>query len=500
MKSFLALVAPVVISLLVSACPELGAEPSVEADASTRKPHPASPRDSGADRPTPNAIHTVQEGQTLWDIARAYGVSVKDIMDANQLKPRDIRRVSKGAKLEIPGRTEVVEVETATDRAAKQKELPPVEDGAYHFLRRGESVWTLARLYDVKAQAIIERNGFSDDDLHLLREGSPVIIPGIDKSKIKQSEPEKHSGFVHEVVRGENIWDIARAFQVSMSEIMAANGLSSDSAAMLKEGTQLLIPGVEEDRGGGRRLIRKRKLSPRERRAALVAERLGLGTRKAAGELLRGRVEARWIRAAGGTGRLPGTLRWPVVKGWYVRGYGSGEGGYHLAVDIMGKIGWNVRAAARGIVAYSGDELRGYGKTVVVIHPGGWVTLYAHNSVNFVVAGEKVPRGAVLAELGATGIARGPHVHFEFIHDGKNCDPNLLFRPGVRHRNNKLSRLKYTRWRIPRKRPESIRCAPRRRHPRSQLVVHEAWTEKDEQTPDETEQMDEREAPPEERE
>ena len=491
-----ALLFPVLISLLASACPKRDAKPVAKTDASASEPGPASLLDSGADRAPVSVVHTVLEGQTLWDIARAYGVSVQDIMETNQLRPRDIRRISRGAHLEIPGKTEVAEVETAADRAARQKALPRVEDGAYHFLCRGESVWTLARLYNVKPQAIIERNGFSDDDLHSLREGSPVIIPGIDKSKIKQSEPKKRSGIVHEVVRGENIWDIARAFQVSMSEIMAANGLSSDSAATLKAGTRLLIPGVEEDKGGRLRRI-KTKMSARERRAALVAERLGLGTRKAAGELLHGRVKARWIRAAGSARRLPGTLRWPVVNGWFVRGYGSGEGGYHLAVDIMGKIGWNVRAAARGIVAYSGDELRGFGKTVLVIHPGGWVTLYAHNSVNFVVAGEKVPRGGVLAELGATGIARGPHVHFELIHDGKNCDPARLFRPGVRHRNSKLSRLRYTTWRIAGKRPESVRCAPRRRHPRSKLVVHEAWTEKDEQTPDEAEQMDEKEAPPE---
>lgn len=484
----------VVLSLLQSACRGPTDKPARKVDESAFAPRSDAGTDSGVGREAPSAIHTVQEGQTLWDIARAYKVTVQEIMEANDLRPRDIRRVSKGAELKIPGRTEVVEVETAAERAAKLKELPPPEDGAYHFLRRGESVWTLARLYDVEAQAIIERNGFTDDDLYLLREGSPVVIPGIDKSKIKQAEPVRRSGFVHEVVRGENIWDIARSFQVSMAEIMAANGLSSDGAARLKEGARLVIPGVEEDKGG-RRLI-KRRVSARERRAMLVAERLGLGTRKVAGELLRGRVEARWMRAAGGTKRLPGTLRWPVVNGWFVRGYGSGEGGYHLATDIMGKIGWNVRAAARGIVAYSGDELRGYGKTVVVIHPGGWVTLYAHNSVNFVVAGEKVPRGGILAELGATGNARGPHVHFEFFHNGKNCDPALLFRPGIRHRNGKLSRLKYTRWKNPRQRPESIRCAPRRRHPRSKLVMHEAWTEKDEQTPGDAEQMDEKEAPP----
>jgi len=193
--------------------------------------------------------------------------------------------------------------------------------------------------------------------------------------------------------------------------------------------------------------------------------------------LLHGQVEERWVRAAGGhAGRFPGTLRWPVTNGRFVRGFGAGEGGYHQAVDIAGDIGWNVRAAAPGIVGYSGDEIRGYGNVVLVVHPGGWVTMYAHNSVNFVVAGERVPAGAVLAELGSTGISRGPHVHFEFMYDRKNCDPATLFRPGVRHRS-RLAQIPTRTWSQPGDRPREVQCQARRRHPRSRWVIHESAEE-----------------------
>ncbi len=246
---------------------------------------------------------------------------------------------------------------------------------------------------------------------------------------------------------------------------MSANNLSQEEASGLREGQRLWIPG-----GGRRSAIRTDDdLSPRQRRAQQKAARLGLGSAKIARQLLHGRVERRWVRAAGGN-RMPGTLRWPVTNGRFVRGFGSGEGAYHLAVDIAGDLGWNVRAAGRGIVAYSGDEVRGYGHMVLVIHPGGWVTMYAHNSINFVVAGEEVPAGGVLAELGSTGISRGPHVHFEFIHDGRNCDPAALFRPGVRHRS-RLARIERASW--TREKPESVICHPRRRHPRSRWVMHE---------------------------
>jgi murein DD-endopeptidase MepM/ murein hydrolase activator NlpD len=172
----------------------------------------------------------------------------------------------------------------------------------------------------------------------------------------------------------------------------------------------------------------------RKIRASKLAKRLGFGTRAVAGRLLAGQVEPEWLKAAEKGWRIPKTLMWPVPEGWYVRGYGSGEAGYHLAVDIMGETGTAIRAAAPGIVAYSNNDVRGYGNMVILIHPGGWITAYAHNSSNLVSVGESIGTGRTLALLGSTGISRGPHLHFEFIFKGNMCNPTPLFRPGVRHR------------------------------------------------------------------
>lgn len=437
-------------------------------------PPPPPPVEASDDEPAPEpepeeeepetVEHTVTAGQTLWDIARAYDTSVDTIMELNEMSQRDVRRLSKGRVLRVPG-DRLVEV--TRNEPTKIEDLPPIEDGAYHVLADGETLWDLASTYDVSVDQLMERNELSDDAVRGLRRGRAIIVPGVEQSDIRVAEPAARSrGLRHRVARGETIWDLARSFRVSVSALMAANNLSQEEAAGLREGQRLWIPG-----GTRRSSIRgDQELSPRQRRAVARARRLGLGSAKIARQLLRGQVERRWVRAAGGN-RMPGTLRWPVTNGRFVRGFGSGEGGYHLAVDIAGDLGWNVRAAARGIVAYSGDEVRGYGHMVLVIHPGGWVTMYAHNSINFVVAGEEVPRGGVLAELGSTGISRGPHVHFEFIHDGNNCDPAALFRPGVRHRS-RLARIEPLTWRSG-DAPEGVDCSARRRHPRSRWVIHE---------------------------
>lgn len=430
----------------------------------------AEPADAEAEAPEPSVEHEVQEGQTLWEIATSYGVRTDDIMEASGLSPKDVRRLRPGHTLTIPGAEETVEVLSTSEREKRRREsLPELDDGAYHFLAEGETLWDLARLYDVPMDDIMARNDFTDADARGLSSGEPVVVPGVAKEDIQETKPRKRRGIQHVLAPGETVWDLANAFQVSVAEIMSANGLSSEQITALRDGTELFIPGVKRDKGTGK--IRRTR-APHQKRALAKAELLGLGTRRTAGQLLAGRVDERWIRAAG-KGKLPGTLRWPVTNGWFTRGFGSGMQGYHQAVDIMGEVGWNVRAAARGIVAYSGDGVRGYGNMVLMVHPGGWVTMYAHNSANFVVAGERVPRGGILAEVGSTGISRGPHVHFELIHAGHNCDPGPLFRPGIKHRSGKVNRSGQVVWRNPSKRPRSIDCGRRRRHPKSRWVVNE---------------------------
>ncbi|HMI90885.1 MAG TPA: LysM peptidoglycan-binding domain-containing M23 family metallopeptidase [Polyangiales bacterium] len=418
----------------------------------------------------PSVVHVVREGETLWDIARAYGVSVEAIQQASGLRDRQTRRLSKGTQLRIPGATQVVDVLAKKAEQAKAEVLPPISDGAYHRLAAGESLWTVARSYDVPIEALLKRNKLSGDAMGTLRIGQAIIVPGISQSQVKAAEPSKPpKGFSHEVQPGETIWDLAHSFGVAVSEIMAANGLNEDEATNIRDGKRLFIPGVE-DTGHGRV---RRKVSASERRSLAIAERLGLGSVRAAGALLHGRVEARWIRAADGVGRFPGTLLWPVHSGSYVRGYGSGQGGYHKAMDIMGKMGWNVRAAAPGIVGYAGDQISGFGNMVMLVHPGGWVTLYAHNSVNFVSAGQRVNRGDILAEVGSTGRSMGPHVHFELIQGNNNCDPAPLLRPGVRRRDGKLQRVERATWTRPDRRPKQVRCAKRQKHPIALSVENE---------------------------
>ncbi|MBK8173065.1 MAG: M23 family metallopeptidase [Sandaracinaceae bacterium] len=95
----------------------------------------------------------------------------------------------------------------------------------------------------------------------------------------------------------------------------------------------------------------------------------------------------------------------------------------HAGVDLGADAGTRIRAVNEGLVAYSDNEVTGYGNLILVVHPDRSVTFYAHCRAVYVMAGQLVVRGQVLGEVGDTGYARGTHLHFEWHVEGRARDP-----------------------------------------------------------------------------
>jgi murein DD-endopeptidase MepM/ murein hydrolase activator NlpD len=115
------------------------------------------------------------------------------------------------------------------------------------------------------------------------------------------------------------------------------------------------------------------------------------------------------------------SLVWPI-HGEVSSAYGQRHGRKHAGIDIRSPQGTEIGAAAPGTVEFSGRK-NGYGKVVVVRH-GGLKTLYAHMSRIDVSEGDAVDAGSILGEVGQTGNASGPHLHFEVRGlDDKTRDP-----------------------------------------------------------------------------
>jgi murein DD-endopeptidase MepM/ murein hydrolase activator NlpD len=94
----------------------------------------------------------------------------------------------------------------------------------------------------------------------------------------------------------------------------------------------------------------------------------------------------------------------------------------HRGLDIAAPRGTPIEAAAEGRVVFAGDQ-RGYGRTVIIEHADGRRTRYAHADELQVSAGDCVAAGQIIATVGSTGRATGPHLHFEVIEEGRQIDP-----------------------------------------------------------------------------
>lgn len=210
----------------------------------------------------------------------------------------------------------------------------------------------------------------------------------------------------------------------------ADSGSGSGSAWGVELGAATGSDLLALNEGSGRRRQREWNNGPRavpraRGRAFARAQALGIGGHFSTKHLLWTRPSSELLAAV--PGDRPRSLLWPVVNGKWGRGFGFTRKVLkdlrHNGIDIGAPAGTAVRAAADGLVIYSDNTLHHLGNAVMILHPGGWTTLYAHNSRTTVQAGWYVKRGERIALVGQTGAAWGPHVHFELRDNGRWIDP-----------------------------------------------------------------------------
>jgi len=136
------------------------------------------------------------------------------------------------------------------------------------------------------------------------------------------------------------------------------------------------------------------------------------------------RVLTRLYLAVPDFDRAAVTFQWPI-EGPIGSGFGRRHGGWHAGIDILAEMGTPIHAAAAGTVIASGWE-RYYGRMIRIEHPGGFVSVYAHNLENLVEMGEEVAAGRVIGTVGRSGHASANHLHFEIRHDEVAYNPLYL--------------------------------------------------------------------------
>lgn len=363
-------------------------------------------------------IHTVRRGETLSEIAARYGVGTETLAAVNGLDRPDLLRV--GQRLRIP----------VTRR---------------YTVERGDTVYSIARRYGVPIRAVIEVNGLAPP--YELEVGQALTLP----------QPR-----VHIVRDGDTLYGVSQRYEVGLRELARLNGL--DPPYTITPGQELALPSSQAPAGrvqvagrgpgGGAESERSASAQPATNGAGRGASsRSGSKSRASQGASARaatgrpppppGRKPAAVVRQARASNpepardERPSAVPQPEARSasrfaWPLRGeilvaYGAQEGGLHNdGINIAARQGAPVRAAENGVVAYVGNELRGFGNLVLVKHADDWITAYAHLDSIAVERGARVRRGAVIGRAGRSGNVARPQLHFETRRGSKAIDPTTV--------------------------------------------------------------------------
>ena len=243
-----------------------------------------------------------------------------------------------------------------------------------YVVHAGDTIGTVADMFGVSSNTIRWANDIKKEDT--ISVGQTLVILPI-------------SGIKHTVTKGETVASIAKKFGGDVDEIIQLNDGVSATGALIA-GMEIIIPDGEL----GTPVVTAKKTNG------------GTDTKKHGKERTYG---------IGG----------PLLAGYFIRpilGASCSQGLHaHNGVDLAAGTGTPIAAAAEGtvIIARSGGWGGGFGSYVVINHPNGTQTLYAHMSKVLTHAGAHVDQGEVIGHVGSTGKSTGPHLHVE-VHGAKN--------------------------------------------------------------------------------
>ena len=298
------------------------------------------------------------------------------------------------------------------------------DGGTAVTVQRGDTIASIAHKHHVPVAVITQANG--------IRPGSPLppgqrlVIPRYHPGAEPHVASAPTPSGVHVVAAGENLSSIAHHYHKPRAAIAKANNLAPD--AKLRIGQRLAIPGLKPAVAAAPAkpapvALGPRPAEPKGAAAAPPKQRVAANEPAANARVLTPTEPT--IETESGAGEAaPGspTFRWPV-RGRIIGGFGAHNGQQNDGIDLSVPEGTSVKAADDGVVAYAGNELKGYGNLVLVRHQNGYVTAYAHASELMVKRGDPVKRGQIIARSGQTGNVNAPQLHFEIRKGKMPVDP-----------------------------------------------------------------------------
>lgn len=297
------------------------------------------------------------------------------------------------AEVKIRQQAEVVATCAGIDELKNEEEalrilMRGTDEVITHQVAQGESLWSIARNYDLRVDDLRQANPQLKSDVLQIGQELDLVVP---KPYLTVE--------TREIVTHEQTIPFSTKTIKDDSLYIWERQIREQGKAGSKEVTWEIVKenGQEKER----ELLQDTELT------APVTQVVAIGTK---------------MPEAQGTGEFS----WPMSRGTITSRYGSRGGRLHAGVDIAASTGTPIYAADSGVVTMA-QWYSGYGKIVVIEHGNGKSTLYGHCSEILVRLGSKVEKGQLIARVGSTGRSTGSHLHFEVRENGRARDPLSYF-------------------------------------------------------------------------
>jgi murein DD-endopeptidase MepM/ murein hydrolase activator NlpD len=331
------------------------------------------------------------------------------------------------------------------------------QGGSTVVVQQGDTAASIAQRYGVPQKALLEANNIPQGSalmpgqrvsIPVFRSGGSASAggamasqPNLDRPAATMQVPSASRpqtaarGGAHTVEAGETLYSVARRYQVAPGALAAANGLTLDHR--VRVGERLSLPGGAAPSTAVAQRPKPAETAAPQQTAALAAPKTIEPAKpvEAAPQVTKvvakpetapaqaAAARAEEAEETGSASSSEASFRWPV-RGRVISGFGSKpNGSSNEGINLAVPEGTPVKASEGGVVAYAGNELKGYGNLVLVRHSGGWVTAYAHASEIMVKRGDVVRRGQVIAKSGKSGNVTSPQLHFEVRRGATPVDP-----------------------------------------------------------------------------
>ncbi|MCM1323070.1 MAG: peptidoglycan DD-metalloendopeptidase family protein [Acetobacter sp.] len=291
---------------------------------------------------------------------------------------------------------------------ARSQGIPLFNSYGYNYtpnsvvVQKGDTLYSLSRKYEVPLRSLIEENNLSAP--YALSIGQNLKLP------VRQT---------YTVAKGDTLYSISKKYNVDITSLSRLNDLNAPYA--LSVGQVLSLPEtLASTTNSTSKTVARKDNSTLKKKSKATPIKTPKTTVKAA--TTSKKITKSAPRKTVSTYRKTKFI-WPV-NGTVVSNFGIvGKGRKNDGINIKAAIGTNVKAADKGIVAYAGNELKGFGNLVLIKHADGYITAYAHNERLYVKKGQKVLRGEKIATVGSTGSVNTPQLHFEVRAGKKAVNP-----------------------------------------------------------------------------